>query len=395
MNLDKVLTRLSSAPHDRAELSRVARALGSELSRERLDILHSFRKKLTRLPFNSCEPGDLDAASYTSGYMAALQDLAAAYEVNVRKRDDDRAVERMALRKECREVLLLLREGPRQPREMKSRLRCQRRALMRSLHRLRAAGLVQVTGPLDRSPRCYRLTVEGRRLVASFSPSLSDDVARGIRIAVRLFQHLLSHETSPASSLEAIADYVLDEPRWASQAVQTWAEEVMLAGLVAEETVRSSPGGAPEQRLPSCECMSAHSVALWQEAPSLLRQLEARADVRVPVYVRTSDESWGAWAYALGQGSFTSKSRTIVDGDIVSRSLQPPNQRFHLLYDDLQAIHSDRQEPTMRAFMERAEEKFVVAGPDDDTADIPEGFIRLRVTPELSEEDPSDITATG
>ncbi|MEM9494309.1 MAG: hypothetical protein AAGC55_34505, partial [Myxococcota bacterium] len=117
--------------------------------------------------------------------------------------------------------------------------------------------------------------------------------------------------------------------------------------------------------------------ALWQSIPAILTEVRDRAERDahpVPIYVRTTTGAWGAWAYALQHRDSTGMSRAIVDGDILSGAVAPPDRSFHLIYDDPAHIASDQQQPTMQAFMEQADQKFVVSAGDDS---IPDGFIQL------------------
>jgi len=49
MNVRKIVARYSAAPEEPTELRRVARALGHELPRERLDVLGSFRSAMAHV----------------------------------------------------------------------------------------------------------------------------------------------------------------------------------------------------------------------------------------------------------------------------------------------------------------------------------------------------------
>jgi DNA-binding MarR family transcriptional regulator len=394
MNLDKVIRRFAGSPQDRTELRRLARALGTELSREHLDTLRSVRVALARLPIVSESGSAVDARSYATGYVASMLDVTAEYEACVRQSDDARVLEQIVMREGFRELLALLRAGPRLPSELAEALGEERSRITRLLQRLRAAGLVMVhdSDSRDGRQRPHRLTAEGRRVLDRLDVALSGDVARGIRLAVEVFRHLLANASSPTSALETIAIELLRDPVAAAHAVDVWASAARRAGLVASDSVRHSDRvPSPVQAMGSAP-MGLHCDVLWNAAPFLLRQIEKRASDAVPVYVRTNDETWGAWAYALAQGHARQSSRTIVDGDIVSGSVQPPEQRFLLLYDHPAAIQADRHQPTMRAFLERAEQKYVVTGLSGDDAEIPEEFIPLEVVPFA---DPNEITAVG
>jgi DNA-binding MarR family transcriptional regulator len=383
MKVTKVLTRFASAPEDEQELRRVGRALGDELPRHRLEVLRSFRGGLARVPV----PG----ASYAAGYVAGLLDITAEYETHVRESADTQELTRAALREDWRGVLAMLAQGPKLPSELAAGLGKDRPSVTRMLKRLRAAGLVQVysSDALDGRRRPHRLTVQGRRLLDSLaaagSSALPADVASGITVAVGLFRHLLSHPASSADDLHAIARSALSDPEKASRAVGEWVEQCKQAGLLSQKEPASGLDPAPSHAHVGAHA-GGHAEpapapfddASWHRIPSILTELRKR-DRHVPLYVRTNDMAWGAWAYALQNTDATGMSRTIVNGDILAQSIAPPAQRFDLIYDTPDAIAMDRDEPTMRAFWEQAREKFVVTAAAED---VPDGFIQLNLTPE-------------
>jgi DNA-binding MarR family transcriptional regulator len=394
MNLTKVLTRFSAASRDRAELRRLARALGSELPREQLEVLRRFRAELARV---SASEGDanIDDSSWAAGYVASMLDVTAEYETSVRQSEDAQALEDMVKREGWSEVLVRLRDSARLPSELADELGEDRSTITRTLQKLRAAGLVRIQAGRtpDGRKKPHSLTAEGRRLAAKLEPGLAPDVARGIRVAVALFRHLIASSSSATSALDRVASEELGDRRHASEAVHLWARESENAGLISrvhadspvpqvEADVRVSDG-VPRPVLANG---TTRGEALWYGAPLLLRQLARRSKERVPVYVRTTHEGSGPWAYALDR--LDPPGRTIIDDDIAARAIQPPDQRFHLVYDDPEAIRGDILEPTMREFMERAAAKFVVVS-SDQAHDVPEGFIQLDM------ESADDITLTG
>jgi DNA-binding MarR family transcriptional regulator len=393
MNLKKVLTRFAAAPRDRAELRRLARALGSELPREQLEVLRRFRAELARASASQSET-DIHGESWAAGYVASMLDVSAEYETSVRQREDAQALDDMVEREGWNGVLLRLRDGARLPSELADELGEDRSTITRMLQKLRAAGLVRVQAgrTADGRKKPHSLTAEGRRLSARFQPGLDTDVARGIRIAVALFRHLIASSSSATSALDTVASQELGDPRQAAEAVRLWARESESAGLISkvqpdspvpqvEADVRISDG-VPRPVLASG---TMRGEALWYGAPLLLRQLARQSNERVPVYVRTTHEGSGPWAHALDR--LDPPGRTIIDDDIATRAIQPPDQRFHLVYDDPEAIRGDILEPTMREFMERAAAKFVIVSADQNH-NLPEGFIQLDM------ESLDDITLT-
>lgn len=63
---------------------------------------------------------------------------------------------------------------------------------------------------------------------------LSDDVARGIRLAIELFHHLLTSPFDTSNTLATVAVGILDDPHVALEAVQLWERESCSAGLITE-----------------------------------------------------------------------------------------------------------------------------------------------------------------
>jgi DNA-binding MarR family transcriptional regulator len=179
MKVDKVLSRFATAPEDPKELRRVARALGNELPRQRPEVLRCFRAGLARQP--------VTAGSHAEGYIAGLLDVAAEYEVSLRQAADQADIRRRALRKDWREVLVLLADGPRQPSDLAARVGKDRATLTRILKKLRAAGLVQVyaSNELDGRTRPHRLTLLGQRIVEGRDTGISADVERGVALDLR------------------------------------------------------------------------------------------------------------------------------------------------------------------------------------------------------------------
>ncbi len=364
MKVKKVLTRFASAPEDKREMRRVARALGNELPRHRLDILQQFRAGLARVT--------IDGDTYGAGYIAGMLDVTAEYEVFVRQARDDRELSAMALREDWRDVLRALAEGPRLPSDLANRLGKDRPTLTRILKRLRTAGLVEAYAKegLDGRMRPHRVTMQGRRLLDKLGGDRSGNsagVERGIAAAVSLFQHMLGQPRSGESALLGLLDGIFASRDQSRAALETWVDAVKKAGLVAEG------------QLPVDAGTEATESPLWERIPSILSELGERRDDDLPVYVRTDDPAWGAWAYALQNRDSTGLSRTIVKGDILSHSVKPPDQSFALLYDNPDTIRADQKEPTMQAFLDRADEKFVVAGTDEE---VPEGFIQLSLASE-------------
>lgn len=371
MKVHKTISRFATAPEDPAELRRVARALGDELPRQRLDVLRSARAELAR----TCLPEQ----SFAAGYVAGLLDVAAEYESHMRAEADREAQAALAARESVRRVLVELRMGAELPAELAARLGREPAAIAELLDELAAAGLVHAyAGEAgERHMRPYRLTLAGRRILDELVPGISAQVEAGIRVAVSMFHYLCRHDSSPASALQEIAEEVLHAPEAAAAAVRVWAEAAQEADLVTELDLPHQPAHGHEHYYATSMRTApadARSDRLWRHVPLLLAQLEARRPARVPVYVRTNSSGWGAWAYALQSQDQTGMSRTILDGDLLMRAISPPDQRFDLVYDNREALEADRHEPTMQAFLERADEKFMVAAADDD---VPDGFQRL------------------
>lgn len=387
MKVQKALLRLANAADDPHELRRVARALASELPHQRPEVLRTVRAGLAR--------ADLPEKSFAAGYVAGMLDVATEYEGHVHTEIDRATQHDIASRRDARAVLSVLAAGAARPDELAALLGCEPADVADLLDELATAGLVeaQAIAADDRHMRPYRLTLTGVRVLEALPPALSSDIETGIRIAIRMFGYLSRHESSPASALQEIAEEALHDPDAAAAAVQTWAVEAKDAALVTESEIPPAHGlHAPPRdevfysssRAPAPA--DVRSERLWQHVPMFLAQVEARRDARVPVYVRTTASGWSAWAFALQSQDETGMSRTILDGDILARSVSPPDQRFDLIYDSREALEADRDEPTMQAFLERADEKFIVATHDDE---VPEGFTRLAPGQDDTESNPN------
>ena len=375
MKVQKALLRLAVAADDPAELRRVARALANELPHQRPEVLRSVRAGLAR--------AEVPAQSFAAGYVAGMMDVASEYEGHVHAERDRAAQRDIAGRQDARAVLAALAVNTARPNELAAFLGSEPAAIAHLLDELELAGLVQAHAieAGERHLRPYRLTLTGLRVLDGLPPALSSDIEAGIRIAVRMFGYLSRHEASPASALCEIAEEALHDPDAAAAAVRTWAAEAKDAQLVAESDISPAldifapPSNEVFYSSPrSPATTDARSQRLWQHVPVFLAQIEARRQARVPVYVRTNASGWSAWAFALQTQDETGMSRTILNGDILARSVSPPDQRFDLIYDHREALEADLDEPTMRAFLERADEKFMVAAGDDD---VPDGFTRL------------------
>lgn len=381
MKLQKTLARLATASDDPTELRRVARALASELPRERIEVLRGVRAGLARTP--------LPEKSFAAGYVAGMLDVATEYEGQVRAEADHAAQHELASENSTRTVLAMLAVHAARPGELAAALHCKTAEIAQTLDELATAGLVQpfAVQAEERHMRPYRLTLEGRRVLEAQAPGLAAQVEIGIRIAVGMFDYLCRHEASPASALQEIAEEVLHDPEAAVLAVRVWAEEAKDSGLVTESEIPPAMPGLGVMRDDevyyssprSKPAVDGRTEQLWQHAPVLLAQLEARRQAQVPVYVRTNASGWSAWVYALQSQDETGLSRTILDGDIMTRAISPPDQRFDLVYDNREALEADRDEPTMRAFLERADAKFLVATQEDE---VPEGFTLLAPSPD-------------
>jgi DNA-binding MarR family transcriptional regulator len=387
MKVQKALLRLAAAD-DPTELRRVARALASELPQQRPETLRTMRAGLAR--------AELPEKSFAAGYVAGMLDVASEYEGHVHAELDRAAQCELAARPDARAVLAALAEKPARTTELAALLGSEPATVANLLDELELAGLVQAHAIAedDRHMRPYQPTLAGRRALDRLAPVLSPDIETGIRIAIRMLGYLNRHDASPASALQEIAEEALHDPEAAVAAVQIWAAEAQGAELVAESNT-PPPGHdnhAPQRNevfytSPSRPAPAdVRSQRLWQHVPVFLAQLEARREARVPVYVRTNASGWSAWAYALQSQDATGMSRTILDGDILARSMSPPDQRFDLVYDNREALEADRDEPMMRAFLERADAKFMVATHDDE---VPEGFTRLAPGQDDGETDPN------
>jgi hypothetical protein len=88
MKIGKVISRLASDSSDPDELRRVARALGNELPRNRVERLREFRSQLACVAIGSQAEANIDEVSYATGYVAGLSDVSTEYEVAVNGVED-------------------------------------------------------------------------------------------------------------------------------------------------------------------------------------------------------------------------------------------------------------------------------------------------------------------
>ncbi|GAB4567539.1 MAG: hypothetical protein Tsb0020_20210 [Haliangiales bacterium] len=369
MKVHKTLARVSERPDDPVELRRVARALGNELPRARLDELQRFRAGLAR--------ASIENKSFGAGYISGILDVAAEYETHLRDQGDRDTQRELVGRDEVRRLLVELRDQAARPAVLANRLDIEPVEVAAMLEQLTAAGLVQpyAVESEERHTRPYRLTRRGRQLLQESLPGVSAEVEVGIRVAINMFRYLHTNSASPASALREIAEELLHDPEAAELAASFWAQACSDAGLVTKleqpaRDLRADIGGLYHVSRPQT-ASDTTSDTLWQCAPTLLARLEARHSERVPVYVRTNSSGWSAWAYALQSQDQTGLSRTILDGDILTQAVTPPDRRFDLVYDSRETLLSDQDQPAMREFMERADERFLVTSSNDE---VPEGF---------------------
>ncbi|WP_428261269.1 hypothetical protein [Haliangium sp.] len=385
MKVHKTLSRLAAQPDDPAELRRVARALGDELSRRRLEVLRDFRAGLAR-----AESG---RETFAAGYVAGLLDIAAEVTTHIQADDDASARRELVGRAEVRAMMLELRVQAEAPATLASRLGLEPVDVVGILDELELAGLVQPYAATheDKHMRPYRLTRDGQRTLDEALASVSPEVEAGIRIAIGMFRYMCQHQASPASALREIAEEELHDPAAAAMAVHVWAEESQDAGLITELDPPLGATRAPGDELYHVTLhgnagTDARADRLWQHVPVLLSQLQARPGEQVPLFVRTNSAGWGAWAYALQNQDETGESRTILDGDLLARTVTPPGVRFDLIYDSRATLEADQDQPAMRELIEHADERFLVSSNDDEP---PEGFTLLSPASPGSD-DPSD-----
>lgn len=389
MNIPKIISRFIASPENPVELKRVARALGRELPRRQLDVLCRFRTEMAYVSFGDQLQSIDHTRSFAAGYVEGMLDVSTEFEVSLRQHLDTRECEQTAMGEGWGDVLSLLRDGPKLPSEIAERLGESRSNVSRTLAKMRAAELIQISPDdvFDGRTRPHELTPTGKHFLGRLEQLLPDATVQGIEVAVALVGHVLGQATSAAHELHSVAQRMLDSEDAAKQAVEVWTNAFIESGMMhdirqPEQPVAHEVESAikhvdvttrPKEPLP----VTVSSDEPWQRAPRVLSQVKQRTDESVPVYVRTTDTAWPAWAFALSQQDAAGQSRTIVDGDIRTRSIKPPERGFRLVYDDPATLRADRNDPTMRAFMERADEKYIVSYPGTECSDIPSGFVQL------------------
>ena len=361
-------------------MRRVARALGNELPRERLEVLCSFRSEIARVPMGSADTG-WDPRAFAAGYVESMLDVAAEFEVSLRQSEDHQTAEEMSLRRQWRDLLILLADGSRLPDELARLMHTDIASALRSLDEMSTAGLVQISpveaiaGPLH----AYRLTPMGRRMLEHIEHGVPQETVRGIRVAIALVGHMMAQQATSVRDLESVAFAILGDLSAAAHAVDAWTDAFKESGMMSDIRATAQPAAEsqPEDRAPVA------SDEPWQRAPRVLAHIQQSDEDPLPVYVRTSDAAWPAWAFNLGEDAST-PSRAIVDGDILTRSFTPPERPYRLVYDDPSALSADYNDPTMRALIEQADQKYVVAYPGMEASDLPQDFVAIDM---LSEED--------
>lgn len=348
------------------------------------------------------------SSSFAAGYLESMLDITAEFETTVREHADVSEADGLAVREGWRDILFALAEGLRLPSEIADYLHEDRSRVTRVLGRLRAAGLAEVTpeDPLDGRMRPHRLTSNGRRALERLGRDDADGTVQGIRLAIALISMVMGRDATAISDLERVAFHILGDQDSAAQAVETWTQVFTDSGMMRDirsgpnptyerYTITTGKGSTPAIRVPVEQPANSNerterpetrvsgnlpaqvsSDAPWQQVPRVLALVRQRADDPVPLYVRTNDSTWAAWAFTLGQDN-VSQSRAIIDGDIITRAITPPQTRFRLLYDDPSALRADVHNPTMRALIDSADEKYLVAYPGSEFEDIPQGFVHI------------------
>lgn len=129
-----------------------------------------------------------------------------------------------------------------------------------------------VDGMLDVTAEYESVIAEAQR-----NDELSADVARGIQIAVGLFQHMATSPYASDSALNAIAGGILGDQSIAAEAVDLWSRESRAAGLISELHEAQSDTSAVPDAVPTAVPVALGSMAhrvpeefIWGDEPTLI-----------------------------------------------------------------------------------------------------------------------------
>lgn len=156
MDVDKVLKRLI-AKCDIAELRRTARALGSELRRDRHKVISQFRAGIARLRLED---------PYLKGYLDAISDVTQAYQATALKLEEEQGL-REFVKEEAipgvpyRHLLKQLKEKPQTAKDLADYYYVEEEELEQPLAKLLVLWLVEGYGDKP----IYRTTLYGSKAI--------------------------------------------------------------------------------------------------------------------------------------------------------------------------------------------------------------------------------------
>lgn len=154
MKVEKILVAIRMANGDHEAWARIARDLGHELPRNRLDVLREFRVKTSRLLSGL---GEKEQCS-----LRTMVDLVAAYEVAIEAKAQAERMVVMVRGGELDPVLRQLARGPMRHSEIVSLLKLAQERAVEIFIRALALELVYSSGDLD--DPLYRTTSMGEEV---------------------------------------------------------------------------------------------------------------------------------------------------------------------------------------------------------------------------------------
>jgi DNA-binding MarR family transcriptional regulator len=335
MRLDKVARKLSGGQLDEGGLRMLARDVGYELPRCRLDTLKRFRELLARLPQGTSQ-------GWGEGYRSALLDVVASYEGAVGAAREQQQVALLLRQKRgWQQALEALRDGPLTQAELAQALdNMDKGQMSRMLRKMRDAGLVEVFPSTDEDKsHPHHLTPRGRTLLEQQGSSeLSERDEALLRFAVTFIGLSVMEERALTSELDALCRRVVRSeaarvvPRKAAQFLET---EVRRLGVYTQGD-DAVPSVAPRASIFLEGLFNKWSAR--EGTPPFWDDLLSRLPgPQTPVLVRAARP--GHWQRLFvqrpGGVDVPAGSRVFSGVDLQNGLFDPPERDFVLVYESL------------------------------------------------------------
>jgi DNA-binding MarR family transcriptional regulator len=383
MRVGETLELLGSNVED--DLREAARELGHELPKNRMEVLSDFIGGLSRLENERRAGRDGQGLTdWQRGFFAALDEIAYAYKSTVEPElelAEDAEVIRN--RKGWARLLCALADGPKRPTDLARETGMDIAAVSRTLGVFRQSHLIEpaphAIGDDARTKRA-RLTLLGERMVRKLEPEApSRETEAVLRAAVALFAHLVTERRVRSPYLVELARGEMGDgasTRSAQAVVALLGQLAASRALVRDmDGVLVATEAAVQERIASELDQSIRD----RTVPVLVQDIARRLDApgRTSLFVRCGRLK-DAWNLVLerqsnGTGLFAD-ARTIDWPDLKIGAIPIPDRGpVALVYDSLTLLENDRREgpPAMRALVDRADRRFVMATPGTSP---PDGF---------------------